>query len=203
MKIETFHIPNLLLGLVLLSNIFNEIYAKQPKDDGSIHIQKMVEWLRSKPNGFISSRIEIRRSDTASYFGIFASHDIKKHELLLRIPDEMKIQIDDPDHYIHDVCELSWLLKEEFEKEDESLYAPYINYLRDQPRGQLPAMWSDGGKALLLKVQGSLLMNDYMPNVVHGEHIITWMEEYFEYCMTDEETSETLDPHFLALVVQR
>jgi len=38
---------------------------------------------------------------------------------------------------------------EEFKLGDESKHAPYINYLKHQPRGLLPAEWSDAGRKLL------------------------------------------------------
>lgn len=32
---------------------------------------------------------------------------------------------------------------------DESVYAPYVNYLMNQPRGRIPSEWTDAGKLLL------------------------------------------------------
>lgn len=43
-------------------------------------------------------------------------------------------------------------LHDEFKLGDESKYAPYINYLKNQPKGRLPAEWSDAGKKFLEEV---------------------------------------------------
>jgi len=40
----------------------------------------------------------------------------------------------------------------QFELGDESKYAPYINYLKNQPAGRIPSEWSAAGKKLLTKI---------------------------------------------------
>ena len=57
-------------------------------------------------------------------------------------------------------------------------------------------------------------MHDFMPEPVHGSHMVRWMDEYFgESCLSsdydvdddedDDDNDEVLDRHFMALVVQR
>jgi|UniRef100_A0A8J9RY90 spermidine synthase len=45
-------------------------------------------------------------------------------------------------------------LLREFDLGEESDYAPFTNYLREQPYGQLPSAWSVAGKSLLLEMLG-------------------------------------------------
>lgn len=59
------------------------------------------------------------------------------------------------------------------------------------------------GQELLLKVQGDISMYDFMPEPVHGSHMVNWMDEYFGDSCLSEEDDEALDRHFMALVVQR
>ncbi|KAL7427724.1 hypothetical protein ACHAXM_000965 [Skeletonema potamos] len=40
----------------------------------------------------------------------------------------------------------------QFELGDESKFAPYINYLKNQPAGRIPSEWSIAGKKLLTKI---------------------------------------------------
>ena len=40
----------------------------------------------------------------------------------------------------------------QFQLGDESKYAPYINYLKNQPAGRIPSEWTKDGKKLLIKI---------------------------------------------------
>jgi hypothetical protein len=203
---RSFHISALILFSLL--TVFGSLAQTAIEDKKTIRVEKMIEWLEKTPGGYISSKVDIRRSnhsDPNSFFGIFVNEDVEKDELLMKIPDEMRLKLKDPsDNYIEDLCNLSWLLYEEFENGDNSVFAPYINYLREQPRGQIPAVWSPAGKDLLLKVQGRIYVQDYEPMSVKGEHLVNWIEEWFmESCLYDQEANISMDPHFLAMTTQR
>jgi hypothetical protein len=78
-------------------------------------------------------------------------------------------------------------------------YAPYINYLKSQPKGQIPAMWSPAGQHLLLLVQGDLNTNG-IETYADGDDLTMWLEEWFEKdCMLQEDGNGSLHPYFLAL----
>jgi hypothetical protein len=133
----------------------------------------MVEWLKRMRNGYINPKLDVGRAeafDPSSYFGIFANEKLKKGEFLMRIPKEAKMKLQNPSSlYIDDLCDLAWMLREEFEKGDNSAFAPYLQYLNEQEKGILPSLWSDAGKELLLKVQGDLNMMDYNYESVPGD----------------------------------
>lgn len=58
---------------------------------------------------------------------------------------------------------------------DESFFAPYTNYLRQQPRGKLPSDWSEAGKQLLLQV----IRDD---NDLPPDHAVDMLELWREQC---------------------
>ena len=178
----------------------------ETEHDNRNHIQEMINWLNSMEGGYLSPKVEIRRwnvSDSNSYFGVFAVEDLDEGELIMEMPKERILQAEEIYQYYEDnLCELAWTLKEEFELGDESEFSPYINYLKTQRRGQLPAMWSDTGKALLQKVVDETFETSKVVSWMDGSKVVSWMDEWFEEsCFHYEDL--TLDKHLLALVMQR
>jgi hypothetical protein len=181
-------------------------------DTASLHVENLLAWANAK-GGFFSPKIEIRRwdpSDPKSYFGVFLNEDAKKDELLIELPDSVKIQLDDDyfdtSDYDELICDLAWMLKKEYDLGDNSEYAPYISYLKEQSKTQIPAMWTTEAKDLILEVHGpTLSMIDYNLDDVDGDHMIDWIDEWFpeEHCLIDNDTNSTLDTFFLAFTVQR
>ena len=57
-------------------------------------------------------------------------------------------EIIDSDAYLAS-CTAIHELHRQFILGDESKYAPYVNYLKNQPRGRIPSEWTDAGKNLL------------------------------------------------------
>eukprot|EP00980_Cylindrotheca_fusiformis_P001785 scaffold406_cov57-Cylindrotheca_fusiformis.AAC.9 len=187
----------------------------------------MMEWMESK-GGIRHPQIDIRLHDPSdpknSYFGVFTNGPIAKDELLLKIPPDIiisvpveekdSLSVDKKDEEYYDsVCDLAWKLKDEYELGNNSVYAPYINYLKAQPnKAQIPALWSPAGQHLLLQVQGDLTMNS-SDSDEKGEVIVTWLYEWYEKdCMNaskpededeEEEDLGTLNPYFLAVTIQR
>ena len=97
------------------------------------HIQNMVDWLHSFPGGYLNPKVEIRKldpMDPSSYYGMFAVRDIKKGELILRIPGELKLEVEDPtDYYVEDLCTLAWMLQREWELgNDVSFGSFFLNF---------------------------------------------------------------------------
>lgn len=197
------------------------VVAHAQEHGTSPEVKRLTEWLKSK-GGILDPRVEIRRmnpQDPSSYFGVFANVPIRQGEVILRVPDALKIKIqDDGDGddwaFSEMICELSWRLHDEYKKGHHSKYRPYIEYLKTQARGQIPAAWSDAGKELLVKVQGDLSTvgpDDDEEEEEEGnsedeeeevdEYMVNWLEEYAEELCADGE--DTMDPHFIALAVQR
>lgn len=125
--------------------------------------------------------------------------------MLLKIPGAIKMQIEDRPiadnwDYEEQVCQLSWMLKAEYALGDESDYARYINYLKAQSFGQIPAMWSPVGQHLLFEVQGDWSTHNF-DKQGEGEDMAMWLWKSFEpNCMF---TNDTLNPFYIAVAVQR
>jgi hypothetical protein len=199
------------LSLVALTKAIEESstatnYAKQDET-----VKGLIDWMIAK-GGYIHPQVQIRRwdrSDPTSYFGVFVDHAIEKDELLIKIPVAIKLQVDDKllEDFVYTdmLCELAWLLKKEYELGEKSEYAPYTNYVKEQSKYQLPAMWSDAGKELLKKVQGDLEMTGFLGETESGEHMVNWIEDWFEgeACLVDDESDQQLELFYLALATQR
>ena len=118
----------------------------------------LVEWLRTKPNGFFSNKIswrQINPDDASSSYAMFASEDIPKDETLIVVPQSALITSKGSDLN----CDTVKVLLQEHEKGKDSEYFPYVDYLfgDDTKRGKLPAAWSKDAKELLKAVIGNSL----------------------------------------------
>jgi len=158
-------------------------------DDDVKLANAIVDWVRQK-GGFFSDKLEIRRmdpKDPSSPLGVFASLNIEPHEPLVNVPHSCFIGIwkdTDKEGGDYGVCRLSKKLAKELELGNESDYAPYIQYVKAQKEGQIPAMWSEAGKEVLRKV------------LTPGSDGVDWVERpYFKNC--------DVDNHVLAVTIQR
>jgi len=115
--------------------------------------QRLVDWIRAGPNGFFHPSIAWKRLGPDGKSGPYAMHttqDLPKGTTLLVVP--RKYVIDSFKTY--EPCVTVARMLEEFEKGDESLYAPYLSYLFDDTAGGtssglLPSSWSNEGQDLL------------------------------------------------------
>lgn len=119
------------------------------------HAKAQIDWLRSR-GGFVSSKIEIRNS------GMFATGDFQEGENIIILPkggdDGANVIMDHKGQDHRDlVCALARNLMRELKLGDKSRFSAYVNYLNDQPHGQLPSAWSEEGKKLLKKILGKSL----------------------------------------------
>ena len=119
------------------------------------HGQALVAWLREQEKGFFHESLEIRRheDDDNSSYGMYATADVKAQETLLVLPRQMIVDSGGSG----ETCDTARNLIKQLKLGNESIYAPYINYLLDQKPGQLPSAWSEAGQELLMKVVGSEL----------------------------------------------
>lgn len=95
-------------------------------------------------------------------------------------------------------------LYDQFKLGDESKYAPYINYLKNQPRGRIPSEWTDAGKKLLKTIldhpEDDIDESGLPPRYHLKTFEDTWMGEcggedtelaraaYFQFTSRDEDT---------------
>ena len=92
---------------------------------------------------------------------------------------------------------------------DESEYAPYINYLKNQPRGRIPSEWTDAGKHLLRAIlDHEDLFDDEsgLPTSAVDDFRDIWIEEcrgedtplartaFYQFTSRDEDTLSEFSP---------
>lgn len=163
------------------------------------HGRNLIEWLRSH-GGYFNPKLEIRRADPndpESHYGMFTNEDLDQDELLVRIPDECKLtsEMENPDW----VCTTTRNLHREMLLGDESKYAPFVNYLKDQPQGQLPSAWSKESLDLLFKVTGGELYDD--SQIIPPSGPAGWLvDEWVKECNGGDDPYEQ---HVFLLVIQR
>lgn len=133
--------------------------------DDTVLQQGIIDWVKAS-GGHFSPKQQFRRAipgDPSSYFGIFATEDIKEGELLTSVPwscviirsNDESDESDDEQGELY--CSSYRLLMKEIRKGDKSFFAPYTSYLLKQPRGKLPSDWTEAGKSVLKEVIGDSL----------------------------------------------
>jgi hypothetical protein len=180
------------------------------------HGEALIQWLRSKEGGFFHSKLQVRQFEESSQYGLIATGEIKKGELLVQVPPDFfltaasaQFQVGDRvDRMFYDNeeemeeagqeggkgrtgrivkvhsdgaldvlfdngsidtelrredfayqdahtnCGLVKRLIQEMRLGSDSYFAPFVNYLHDQPCGQLPSAWSKLGLELLFQILG-------------------------------------------------
>mmetsp|Transcript_9911 Transcript_9911/g.13076 ORF Transcript_9911/g.13076 Transcript_9911/m.13076 type:complete len:497 (-) Transcript_9911:357-1847(-) len=167
-------------------------------------------------------------TDPDSFYGMFANEEIEEDDILLQIPrewiftsvgesseegvvndDDDERNPDDDDDWADDerspdddddwICPVTRKLIREMKLGDSSRYAPYVNYLKDQPRGQLPSHWSRQGKALLLKVLGEDDQDSYHELLPPG-FVVGLVDGWKANC---DGGDDEFEQHVFLMVLQR
>ena len=200
----TFHLPSLSTiprrcSLVLLACVGIITCVADELSD------TVVAWVQSKPGGYCSDKLEIRRldpNDDTSPLGVFARDSIQAGETLMRIPHECYISVwneaknmdvddmeDAAEAHYYNLCLLAQKTKREMQRQDQSEFGPYVRYLNNQSKGQIPATWSDEGKELL---------RNLFPQ---GSDVVDWMRKEKENgCFS---SMDSFGEHVFALTRQR
>lgn len=181
------------LGSIFLLCLSQGISAAE--DQVGDNVRALVQWVKDAPTGFVHDDIEIRRYDPEDYsspFATFATRFIPAKTNLLVIPREHLITAEGSE----DQCVTVKNLVRELRLGNESKYAPYINYLLDQPTGQLPNSWTEEGQDLLDKILVDKHEDaQFLPP--EGPFGYTFKEE------CDEEYSDELTEDAYLIVIQR
>lgn len=125
---------------------FSEEEMETSGDNEFDHGERQVNWVR-RNGGYVSDKIEIRQVENAGNtysYGVFAVEDIEETEMLLSIPRQCVLQT-----FNDNKCDTVDLLVEEMHKGPHSLWEPYVSYLKSQPYGQLPSLWSAAAQEVL------------------------------------------------------
>jgi len=123
----------------------------------------LIEWITSN-GGFIHPNARIGMDPTGKYRGVFVKsvggtdggtvEGIEEDELVCSIPWDLIVKPDTYDYheFFQTNCDALHELYHQFQLGDNSKYAPYINYLKNQPAGRIPSEWSKAGKELLIQI---------------------------------------------------
>ena len=166
----------------------------------------VIDWIRSKPGGYVSDKVEVRRlnpADDSSPLGVFAKADVEAKEMIMEVPrdcyihvydDAKKIELEAMEDSMEALYDNLCLLAEKTAKEmrlgNESAYASYVKYLNKQSRNQIPAVWSKEAKDML---------RDLLPEDSDG---VDWITDNFQKC-SGVNLNDPFDEHVVALTKQR
>ena len=177
------------------------------------HGSRLTKWLRNHPDGFLHEHLEIRAhpsddEEDNSSWGMYVTQTIPAKSVLFKIPrdllytpEEDEIEEEEPE-----TCATARTLFHELqgaiEKGDDydSPFAPYVQYLKDQPHGQLPSAWSKAGKEFLSLVVGT--DPDFEPFGMLTQSFATDCLFQPEEVVEDEVAFELLN-HAYLMVLQR
>jgi len=128
---------------------------------------------------------------------------IEEDDIICKIPWDLIVK--PPNYHYNDYdtnCDALREMYHQFQLGDQSRYAPYINYLKNQPAGRIPSEWSAEGKQLLRKVlnQEERKKGRLPPFDALDRFERVWMEEcegedtplaraaFFQFTSRDEDT---------------
>lgn len=164
------------------------------------HAQAIIDWIKSKDGGVVHEKLEVR-ADNIVHLGVYVTGDVLKGQVLMSIPNEILITAGDDarQDYAGIWCPTAFNLIREMKLGDESKYAPYVNYLSDQPHGQLPSAWSKAGQELLKVVIGQ--NDDDDENDLPPLDVTGWIgSDWYQNC---NGTDDPFDRNAALLLVQR
>ena len=139
---------------------------QHPPEQGTANGEVLlIDWLRSKPGGFVSDKIgyvqtPLQDANHDRNGGLFALQDVAEGEILLKIPQSAMIgnygaDDDDEEDDKQDLCFTAYELINEYHKGNASAYAPYVQYIYHHQTQRSPVSdWSSQGKSLLTKLVG-------------------------------------------------
>uniref|UniRef100_A0A7S4MRE5 PABS domain-containing protein n=1 Tax=Odontella aurita TaxID=265563 RepID=A0A7S4MRE5_9STRA len=133
------------------------------------HGKALVDWLRSN-GGFFHPKIEIQQLDKNDpvSLGMFVTENIAEKETLMDIPQNCLLDSGGS----RDMCDTARNLQLEMKRGGESHYAPYLNYLLDGLRGQLPSAWSFEGQEIIETLIGSEMQPDGVTDIFFNDHCV-------------------------------
>eukprot|EP00588_Corethron_pennatum_P034325 CAMPEP_0194345924 /NCGR_PEP_ID=MMETSP0171-20130528/105130_1 /TAXON_ID=218684 /ORGANISM="Corethron pennatum, Strain L29A3" /LENGTH=1502 /DNA_ID=CAMNT_0039112979 /DNA_START=45 /DNA_END=4552 /DNA_ORIENTATION=+ len=189
---------NLLLFFVLSSSDLSAV-------NGEVnHGERLIEWLNSS-GGYANPKLEIRRADPddpTSHFGMYTKEKITKKELILDIPQHVIMRGGEDDEDSQDdeegsfECGTARRLIKELRLGDDSEYGPFVNYLLEQPYGQLPSGWSDEGKELLTQ-----LLENHTTDPIPPDEPTLWID--YEWVQECNGSTDPFEANAALMLVQR
>ena len=143
--------------------------------DGAVIID-LIQWIKGN-GGIVDDRQVVKRKDATSPRNVYATEFIPEGTVLLSVPWDLVLEPKDYTADKSDICDMVKVLHKELKANEkgESKYGPYMRYLESMTNPfMLPSAWSQGGKNLLKKVMGDILLED--PNEI-DQHFRSWKKK--------------------------
>lgn len=197
MSSSSFKSSLLLQVYVLVISLATSSFAQEKPSDFGI-----FEWIHNSPGGYFNPKQEFRYEipgDPTTTPGIYATQDIKKGEVLVKVPWSLLLKSDDEDEVGQMCCGTVEAVAREMKLGTDSKFAPYVQYLNAQPDGQLPSAWDKPAQDLFREIVGGpSVKNTEIPPAEPTE----WLEwDWYKNCEADR--SDTIAAKAALLVVQR
>jgi len=152
-----------------------------PLQQPEAYQQRLVDWIRSGKNGFFHPQVQWKRlgTDGTGPYAMHAMVDMPKGTKLLVVPRSHIID----SFKTHEECVTIARMLDEYQKGDDSFFAPYLSYLFDKTSGGtttglLPCSWSDEGKDLFDFILGT--DNEDIPEQLRPLHFVK--HSVFDVC---------------------
>ena len=118
--------------------------------------QRLVDWIRSGKNGYFHPHVQWKRLGGTGPYAMHTTVDLHKGTKLLTVPRSHVLD----SFQTHDECTTVARMLGEYQKGEESFFAPYLSYLFDETTGGtttglLPGAWSEEGQNLLSDLLGA------------------------------------------------
>ena len=202
-----FVLPVILVGLtLLLSSTDVVVSAKDDDDDDTINKPNdygIFDWIHNSPGGYVNPKQEFQYIEGTNIPGMFATENIRKGEVLVKIPWSHVLKPDEGDSKTKGeqmACSTVATVIREMKLDSESDYAPYVQYLNAQSSNQLPSAWSLPAQNLLRQVVGGLSV--YKPEIPPAEPTEWLQDDWFDVC-DEASRDDELGQKAALLVVQR
>ena len=174
------------------------------------HGEDLIEWIMNN-GGLIHSNARIGLDPTGRYRGVFVKNvdneggtaiGIEEGDIIARIPYDLIIKPKNYKEHSYWNCDAVHELYHQFQLGNDSPYAPYVNYLMNQPRGRIPSEWTLAGKTLLYTILDRREEDDEgLPPLHHKKgYEDTWLGEchgedtelakaaFYQFTSRDEDT---------------
>ena len=183
-----------MMAVVAVSWLPAQAAAETVLQQPEAYQQRLVDWIRSGKNGFFHPQVQWQRLGGTGPYAMHAMVDMPKGTKLLVVPRSHVID----SYKTHDECVTVARMIGEYEKGDNSFFAPYLSYLFDDTlggttTGLLPGGWSQEGQNVLSSIlHGGVRDMDYglEPRYFEQPDVFDVCDKNFRAGMKDEELED-------------
>jgi hypothetical protein len=185
-----------------LSPVAAETVLQQPE----AYQQRLVNWIRSGKNGYFHPQVQWKRLGGSGPYAMHTTVNLPKGTPLLVVPRSHIID----SYKTHDHCVTVARMLGEYERGDDSFFAPYLSYLFDNTEGGtstglLPGSWSEEGEDLLHYILGNEEGKGLQPRNFEQSSVFDKCGRHFRATLDDTELEDedliqqAEDAHFFYL----